>query len=991
MSATPREVGTVGAMDTNSKPKKSPAPLNKDAWTKVPYDPTAAAQPADLGDSKTLIVVRESNMFDFLAFATMIRQILEPLKGIVPGVETVWRLTGANAEIMRNDEAGRALRKQLGARALHQQNRPYGFVFEVEGTIFLFAMTSAFSDSTEDLSNHFTDDLIEQLKLHRPAALVSGPSTRLVRRKDLGEHLGRQAGKLGVRIFTKETPDGIDPNSMVGSTQWTLLGMLAETDFRNTITRLLTGRIFHVRNGGWLAGDGALPLGYNLGDDRKKHPIVGSSAQVEQARLLLKLAAAAGDELSLPDDQRRLTPESIINELSRAGVRKRSNKKQTRSGERIAGTPLGTVTSPKVTLESMLSLLPAYTIEGTVTRMQGLPMAGLTRHDVHSEPIYKKDTNDVDEAGALRFEWHFPKPTNADGEEESWASEEVLASAHTYLTHLQNSKVSRPPSTQQWPPSGLFTAERNGERYRFVYASAGYQWKCEGDAVGKFAAAETTTRMVDAIIDALDELRLDPDTIPMVRSRPHSQASTNELTLLKDRQKQLEDDLMSACVAVRDAREGSRQRLIHQEVVDDLESQLDELAAESNRLVIDVERDDEPDDLRVETLATLLSVLADTAGSKVPPQVCHQLRRMITSGTIDDCWDDASPWGTFRGTIAVPTDQGFVRPVDFTFELGSTSQGPDRKAFWERRMPRVLEMRMSTDISIDELSNRLGAEPSARVVGKNLMKALRPYFQRHGLSKTAAGKAASAIIDCPIVSTRSIIWALLTNQPMPQTIEDLDPTETKRHIENLEERYLSDKFDWTAFAWSTGGESFRREVVRWVGANTSAEAPDDGVLATELAAVAGLQTVNPLRSVQWLGSKYADGKARVLERTTPWPSPLDIEDDGSYSTPVPDDEKRLKLRACPHCGHQGLHPVACVEFGEDPVICPECRRHPWDPTLRRPSSYLANYEGPWGRTRASTKPRQTDNKRTGTVIIPKPAMLSMDRVRRTQRHRLKAS
>jgi len=980
MVAPTQGAGTVRGMTTFELPASQELNPGLQPWSEVPDDGIAPGAHLVLGMGKTMVVVRESNMFDLLAFATMIRQVLEPLVGRVAGVERVLELTGAAAEIMRNDAVGSELRTRLQARALYQGARPYGWVFEVEGTVFLFAMTSAFSDAVEDLRNDFTMDLIAEINRQRPAALVTGPSTRLVRRKDLGEKLGREAGLLRTRIYTKETPEGLDLHSTTGSTNWTLLCLLAEQDLRYTISRLLTGRIHHVRSGGWLAGEGALPLGFVLDGTEEKRPIVGDATQVRTARLLIELAAQAGRELDLPAEERTVDPDRIIAKLSAAGATKRSNKKANKQGEQVAGAALGTVTAPKTAVLSLLSVLSAYGADGLVTRMQGLPVTGLTRHDTHGHAIFKKDPSSKEEKGAIRFEWRFPKPLDEGGQPVSWASAEDLAAAQTYYEHLKATIQPGPSTTQTWPLVGLFTA---ADDYRLVYASRGYQWKMGGKVVGKFDAALTVTRFANAIIDTLDGLGLDPADVALTPSPSPAPAARPQVAELEERMAALQADFSSACAAVRDSREGSRQRDQHQDAADEIEAQLDRLEAEIAAASSDDVPTSEPDSLLVGNLATLLSILLDTAGEAVDPLVCQQLHRLVTAGTIEDCWDDATPWATFRATLAIPTLRGYPRHVDVSFEVGNTTQGPDRKAFWERRMPRVLGLRMTTDISIDELSERMGGQPSQMQVGRNLRTTLKPHFEHKGLPRVAAGAAATAIIDCPILSTRSIVWALLHDLPLPETIEDLDAAETSRHIEDLCDRYLSPRFDWSTAAWSSGGERLRREAVRWVSANT---AGTDGASASDLTAALGLSSVSALTPLLWGGTRRGDGKARVLERTRPWPS-------GTFTNPrtgtrvasVPDSAKRVRLRSCPHCGHQGYHPVACVEFGDDPVLCPSCQRHPWDRSLKRPRSYLQLFEGPFGRTAADDRGRKTHGSRAGTVVGRPPTMPTPTRARRARR------
>ena len=941
-------------------------------WHVVPDPHNDGPVRARLGEGKTMVVVRESNMFDLLAFATMIRQVLEALVGLVPGVEEVLSLSGSDAEVMRNDSLGVALRKKWAAKPLHQAGKAYGWVFEVSGTLFFFAMTSAFGDAVEDLRNNFTFDLIDEMALHRPAALVTGPSTRLVRRKDLGEALGRQAGLHRVRIFTRETPEGLDLATTTGSTSWTLLCLLAEQDLRSTVMRLFSGRIFHVRNGGWLAGAGGLPLGFVLERTKPKRPLVGDAGQVELARLLLVLSYQASLELSRPEGQRTLSPEEIVARLSVAGAKKRGNRPAGRSGDAMAGADLAGVDSAKTTLVTLLSALPAYRPGGVLRRMQGLPITGLGSADVHGHAIFKRDPANAEEKGAIAFEWRFPRPVGADGKEEPWASPEVLDGAQKYLGHLLSSVGTGYSTERVWPLAGLFRADHGGASYRLVRASGGYQWKRDGAAVGKFDVALVTRRLVDSVVAELGRLGVDPGAVQLARpARPRA----TELDHLA-RHKQLKEQFDKACAAVRSTL-STRQQEAHQAEADRLDAELEDLEREMASAAAEgLPSGAQPltERLLVGDLATLLSVLRDTAGQALPPEVCDLVGRYLAQGTIEGCWDDSAPWGLFRASVLVPREDGFAREVQVSFEVGNTSQGPDRRAFWARRMPRVLEMRMTTSATIEELAARLGGGPSPRRVARNLQDVLGPLFGRRGLSSHAASAAATAALDCPLDSTRAVIWALLNDLPLPEVIEDLDAEETALHIAGLARRWAPG-FEWGAAAWSAGGERRRRRAALWVGANTGTD-PAAGAPLLGLLSALHMSNVQSINQVLWSEGAADDGTARVLERTVPWPSGAFIDPaTGERQVSVPDAEKRVRLRACPHCGHRGLHPLVCVDLGADPLLCLNCQRQP--STGRKfPRSYLADWEGPYGLSRLDRLTAEVAGQRRGTALgrpLPVPS------------------
>jgi len=940
--------------------------LSSSTWHAVPDADETGPQRAALGQGRALVVVRESNIYDWLAFATMIRQVLQPLIGLVPGVERVLRLTGQNAEVMRNDPDGLAVRLTLRPEPVYQQGRPYGWVFEVDGTIFFFAMTSAFISVGEDLQNHFTEDLIGLLLRHRPDALVTGPSTRLVRRKDLGEQLGRQVGLLKVRVFTKETPEGLDPSSPTGSLHWSWLCQIAEMDLRYTITRLLTGRIHHVRNGGWLAGTGSLPLGFVLDDPETKRPVVGDADDVRLARRLLKLAYLAAKQLELREEERTLDPGEIVRRLSSAGATKRSNKRSTKNGTRVAGTPLASVSDPRATLIGLLSSLPAYSAAGKLTRMQGLPMVGLTRHDVHGHTIYKQNLDDPEEKGHIRFEWNFPKPVSTKGKPVPWAAEKTLAGAARYLQHLLDTAPDNPPVERVWPMAGIFTAQRDGDSYRLDHTNAGYRWRVEGRTVGKFDGELLVHRFVNAAIAALDELGIDPATVPLEARSPSTPKPVEGLAELEDRRAALEEQLEAALQAVRETISG-RQHASHQKAANALETQLEELEELIRERQTQAVHASEPaEQLLVGDLATLLSVLKDTAGRQVPPEVCNHVRRLVTGGTIDDCWDPSATWGNFRAQLAIPRATGFSRQIPISFEVGNTSQGRTRSAFWEQRMPEVLKLRMTTPISIDELAGRLGGQPSPMRVAKNLHDAIRPLFAGKGLPPDAASVAAAAAIDCPDDSTRLALWAMLHDEPLPETVEDLDAEETALHLADLRESWLSGR--WRTPAWSKGGERRRRQMQTWV-ADHSSDDPEAGAPALDLAAAFGYSAISALNDFLHDPGREPDGKARVLERTCPWPSGAFIDPStGDRQVSVPDEDKRVRLRPCPHCGHRRLNPLVAVDTWPDSVVCLNCGCQPSKPEIKRPRSRRMAWEGPYGRGRDDDRGARDKGARRGTAL-----------------------
>ena len=944
-------------------------------------------------------MVRESNEYDLMAFGTMIRQVLEPLVGRVLGADEVLELCGEDALVMRLTPQGESLRERWGARVLSQGAKPYGYVFEVSGTQFFFAMTSAFSEAAEDLTNAFTEDLIDAVRICRPRHLYTGPSTRLVRRKDLGERLGRELGLLEITVHTKEAPEGIDPGRNPGSMSWTLLCMQAESDLRTTVTRLLTGRIFAMKKNYWLAGPGSLPLGFRLESDSANRLVVGDAQEVLLARRMLALAATAGDQLgrSLQPGEARVDAAAIVLALSAQGATKRSHRKFGKQGAPIAGEPLQSSTEPKQAVLSMLKVLAAYSDSGVLVRRQELPMAGLNKHDVHGMTIFKPTTTDESAnyraKGSLLFQWTFPKPKNTQGDDEPWANAEQLDQAGRYLAHLVTARTDEVSVLTRRPFCGLFKAEHEGSFYHFTFNSSGYQWRKGAQpgyykrttaAVGKFDHQLLTRLFVEALLRKLEDEGIDPRQVTLGRRSTRRRPAGDPQEVLHTERGNVQRAFEAAQLSAREAKT-DRSRASHQDAADVAAQRLDELdalIADSVEKAEATPQELQPDTLEVGSLAVLLSVLLDTAKDACDPIVAQRLGQIVFGGTITGCWDDTAPWATFSCKVRVATDRGVTRNIELSFEMGNTSQGTDREAT-ARRLDRVLELRMTSAITIDELAARLGAT-SPFVVGRNLQAALREKLVGKGLPAVAAAQAAVALLDCPIDSTRNAIWQMLTDQELPKTVENLDAEQTTRHLEALKSEYLHPLFSWQTAAWSTGGERQRRQIVRWVALHAAKSGAANQVQLKDLFAVlnhtsgTGVGHSHILRE----DGPTGDGVARLLISAMP---PRASIPRGTRQPGRTTANAFVRLRVCPWCEHSaGLEPLPVPEGGSDPVFCPACRRQPSDPSRTFPASYLRPYEGPFGRSRTDSRPTRERGARAGTRIGAAPTMLKITRTRRTR-------
>ena len=490
-------------------------------------------------------------------------------------------------------------------------------------------------------------------------------------------------------------------------------------------------------------------------------------------------------------------------------------------------------------------------------------------------------------------------------------------------------------------------------------------------------------RLVGATIQKLEEIGIDAGEVGLEWGTPTQHEEGERTSALETERAAVETQYQNARASAREATT-ARAREDFTLDADRLAQQLDQLdhriAAEPG----EQRTNPAPPEIEIGGLATLFSVLLDTAGSQVDPKVADALARIISQGTVEQCWADDALWGVFRFHLRVRTKRGWRTVGPIEFELGNSSQGPDRRA-WERRIVRVVELRMAHGADIDELAPRLGETPSPQRLGMTMAQTVARIF---GVTPNLA----AAMVDHPVASTRATLWALQHGHELPP-IDGLTEDQARRHAEVLAERYLAPKATWEVRAAFLGGERQRREVARHVVAH-SVDGLDAGAAILPIGAVMGWKISRDGASGQVRGvTNGGRPQAALVEKWTTtgrsdWGVGAIWVRDPTTGQPrqaplIPDENKRLRIRECPWCKTRTiLQPIPCPEGREDPVLCINCRRTPADPTHVFSPEYLLSWEGPYGRAQTDDRGERGPGERRGTRLGPNPAMPSRTRLRR---------
>lgn len=197
----------------------------------------------------------------------------------------------------------------------------------------------------------------------------------------------------------------------------------------------------------------------------------------------------------------------------------------------------------------------------------------------------------------------------------------------------------------------------------------------------------------------------------------------------------------------------------------------------------------------------------------------------------------------------------------------------------------------------------------------------------------------AAIIYCPIVEVRRVIWAEYEARQARgafQVPAGIDPA-FAAHVRST---YTS--ADEWAMSWCSDSHRLSRAAIAAAQTADVATGLSWDSLVGEILPTAGF-SVSKSAIVELAAGKGADQAGSttrtvsqfdpVLERSAPWHRHAD---------------RRVWARACPYCGTRTLTHVLRVPEVPGGMICTSCRHVPSLPTVTLPADYLRNWAGPRG-------------------------------------------
>jgi hypothetical protein len=857
---------------------------------------------------RRLYVVRESAEY---AWMLMLKMIEQTLASYASDASVAKALSVGILPLLRTDD-GVAVREQLAVRVLYApdgRSKELGVLFRIGEDWFLYALTTA-GRTSFDGENGFVDALVETLRELRPAELVAGPFSRLVRRLDLASRVSPVLKEGRTTVRTYEVPGGMDHNTIGGEEQWNMLAKAAEWDYRANLTRLLTGVVYELKNNRYPRAASSLPPGYRKGAGGQKHGVEPDPSQRHLVRTLIELAAS---------DK---THDDIVNELAELDVRSR-HPRHVKTGD---APRIDRVANPSAMVTGLFAHLPLY-LDGTYRFTHEMTLPHLD--EFHGLAVHRQAPGDY---GFLSVDLDFGLP---DG---GWHDCEVIQAAiHKRLIapEVEKQTPRNPDLVKPLASLGQHLDRTAGFEYDLHSSDQGaYVLRRrpleeafvdgrrlpfddnEGELLGRFAAGNLHAAVARALETIGDGV---PSSLACASREPTDQ-------LIADLRDRLEAANRAATGArdelVRALDDESKQQ--YRDIVDREVALATQLRSE----LVEVERRPAAETLQLldgQQLAAVIATLKST-DDRAPVAVNRLLRRLITKFRI--VASPREPIARLTLHVTLRTDDGpvILGPLEALATNGSVgvnAKNPGWSKAHRQRNHRIVELLLLGEGSPEEVQEIWRGENfDSRSYKRRMLEALRDVVPTSG--------ALAAIIDCPILDTRRAVLGPLLKRDLPHGLD----TGLAKEFARI---YASKTFYWPN-GWCPGGMTRRRQTLLFL--DEYAKPADDGLDAAVLRARLDLDhaTLNGFIHDSTAKPGYNRSKTRTypcLEDIGGW-----LSEPRSKYVPHP-----VVVRRCPHCQQRKLLQPLKVPEVPGQLLCTNCRRE-WLTGRRYPDAYFLPWDGP---------------------------------------------
>lgn len=846
--------------------------------------------------------MRESTEYAYMLLQKMIEQTLRAYASD----PAVARMLAIGHKIMLTTPEGEALREELGARWLTVPGgtRRIALLVVIGDVGFLYGLTSAGkSNGLAVDENLWVGAVAQVVEDERPAELVCGPFSRLVRNGIVAGHLAGTLKRRRVKVVCAEAPQGLILSETLGWQMWMTLVAAAHQDWVFTVTRLITGVLFELMNGRFPRGRRDLPLGYRFkgGSGEERNVVEPDPAMKDLVRDFITWSASD------------LTLEEIAERLGQRGVRARGPH------EKGKGRLIHKVKHPKSAVRRLLQHLPVY-LDGAFDFRYACPLEGID--SLHGQKVHRSHHDDI---GEFRFTLQFGLP------DAQWADADLIRAAILRRLTPRGDRAPANTSSDRKPLAGVarwsdgdreFFLDSHDDTYRLRARAirdavdedgrpAGWD-HYTGELLGRFRPAE----LHECVAGLLRDLAVDaPTSLPC-----HHGDGEVDTTALRKRAEQLRGLSATSRRLAAQAESSVLQEGYHSDAAAYL--------AEAEEMLETVHRVESRKELATASavpadasrMLALAELLTRTTG-RAPVELNLAARQLITSLRINTAPGQAQATVSLVASVRTPLGQLRLGPAQGVVRNTTRRPRPDGTAPGRQRNREItaaIIRRRRDDLALlkDEgIGPRDQRRRAFQVVSDVLPSPL----------------AVSAILDCPIRQTRLAVLG-------PELRIPDDPGLPGDLVDELRSTYHDARFPRRGPSWASGDLTVHRVAVGWIARNypegvrvdwlRQATSVDDPVLYALLSEdPAKYPSIRP-------------GERAVLEPTSQWPARQRMEP----------SQRQVRVRACPTCNK--IVPWQLLRTPETPdgVICPACLRSPSSPWAY-PLEYLEPWVGPLQGTR----------------------------------------
>lgn len=901
---------------------------------------------------RVLVVVRESSAAAFSEFVKMLEAVLNSRVSYIPGAAKMVQLGDL---LVRKTPEGEALRRTLNAEPKYVRGSkvPVGWLFDVEGTLFFLGLYSAGKPTIRideqhnvEVTNEFTRALGSIVEQYNVGTIYTGPLSRLLRSRDVSAGLQNALKKNSTKVICSDQSAVFDMGTVGGKRNFDMAAWMVEEQYKGIVAGLTNGTYRVLLRGQWPKNEDHLPaMGYKLLSKEDPTPIPDLT-YLDLVKEFITLAAKDESEVSNDD---------LVSFLGKRGWGSRALKVRQLNDEQ--GTILDSK-HPRMALRHLLEKglplwetgiynyevnVPAALLNEQLLDETGRFTSGGQRSTY--EEVAQKEDGDIEEEAddtgvyqqnKLGFGISFHHEMLPEGR---WADPELIKLAKRRFSRTIANVTGRLATDIARKPLTSIAEWRDEENeYKLASGAADLYWivsrpiedvidsrgrrngwptRLDKYIVAAAQAAVLHKTFAEAVVDTLSR-----SSVTVSRKNPNDiheklEVHIDDITenLNKERRKQ-ELALRAGDAAIEaGATSVASRKFKEAEEASVLVSQLEEKLSQAYAQAENAR----PLEIQTAEISELSAILAELAETErlARPQLNSGMRRLVAR--LEAKLSENNLNINFQVWVRLVTSDGPVvaGPISFTVP--------------NRRLEFALQRHEEAARYV--LADGLRETDAMTKSGYNSLPHMRRRITKLLADVVPSTYLRSAIVDCPIVETKAVVWEMLDaslNGRAFVTPEGVDRA-FATHIRNT---YGSSDFPWTV-AWASQSHELPRLVLEYVLA-----CGPEGARALDLqkyaSTLGGKALIQNFIGLSYRGMRKGEGYEPILERGE------------NFRKNNP--ERRFLALRCTFCDSRTLTHTLKVPEVPGGLLCTECRRAPSLPSITFPEAYLRNWDGPLGRS-----------------------------------------